>query len=143
MKSVRTILTALLICLVFWAPSVSAQFNPLDEVCEGVPATNTPGTPDNPDGGQTASTVCAEKENDENPISGPNGLLIRVARFISLLIGIAAVIIIIFGGIKYITSGGKPESVSSAKSTIVYALVGILIALLSQGIIVFVINQIE
>lgn len=105
---------------------VSADTNVLGEVCDGV----------------TDSSVCDERNNTGNPISGANGILIRAAKFISLLTGIASVIITIFGSIKYITSSGNPESAASAKKTIIYALVGVAIALLSQGIIVFVLNRI-
>ena len=60
---------------------------------------------------------------------------------LSIIVGIAAVIMIIFGGFKYITSGGKQESVTSAKNTILYAIVGLVIVALAQVIVHFVLTE--
>ena len=47
---------------------------------------------------------------------------------------------IIFGGFRYITSGGNDNNVSSAKNTILYAVIGLVIVALSQFIVRFVLN---
>lgn len=60
---------------------------------------------------------------------------------LSVVAGIAAVIMIIVAGFKYITSSGDTSKISSAKTTLVYALVGATIAVLAQVIIHFVLNQ--
>jgi len=57
------------------------------------------------------------------------------------VIGVIAVIMIIIGGIKYVTSNGDSSSISSAKNTILYAVVGLVVALMSYGIVKFVLNQ--
>lgn len=51
---------------------------------------------------------------------------------LSIIIGAAAVIMIIISGLKYITSGGDSGKVSSAKSTLTYALIGVIIAAMAQ-----------
>ncbi len=126
----------LLASLLLYTPIVSAQvstgFNPLDKACENVPTE-----------GPNGSSVCAEKNNTADPLSGTSGVLLRAARFISMLTGIASVIIIVFGSIKYTTSSGNPEAAAGAKKTITYALIGLVVALMAQGIIIFVINRIE
>ncbi|HKU19115.1 MAG TPA: hypothetical protein VJP80_07670 [Candidatus Saccharimonadales bacterium] len=68
--------------------------------------------------------------------------LITVAlNILSTVVGVAAVIMIVIGGFKYTTSGGDSGKISSAKSTIVYALVGIVIVVLAQSIVFFVVKS--
>ncbi len=67
--------------------------------------------------------------------------LSRIINIISILVGVIAVVMIIFGGFKYITSGGKQESVTGAKNTILYGLIGLVIVALAQIIVKFVLNQ--
>ncbi len=59
----------------------------------------------------------------------------------SSLVGVAAVIMLIIGGFRYITSAGKQESVTSAKNTIVYALIGLVIVAVAQFLVHFVIQS--
>lgn len=77
------------------------------------------------------------------PASGTNSLASiakTVVNVFSLIVGLAAVIMIIYGGLRYITSGGDSGSVGNAKNTIIYALVGLLIVALAQTIVHFVLN---
>jgi hypothetical protein len=48
---------------------------------------------------------------------------------------------IIIGGFRYITSGGDSGSVSSAKNTVLYAIVGLIIVALAQVIVRFVLSK--
>lgn len=57
-------------------------------------------------------------------------------------IGVLAVIMIIWGGIRYVLSGGDSGAVSSAKKTILYAVVGLIVAILAYAIVNFVITTI-
>jgi len=57
------------------------------------------------------------------------------------IIGVISVIMIIIGGIKYTTSNGDSAAVTSAKNTILYAVVGIIIAILAYAIVGFVLGQ--
>jgi hypothetical protein len=61
-----------------------------------------------------------------------------VVQTLSLVIGIAAVIMIMIAGFKYITAGGDTAKITSAKNTIVYAVIGLIIAALAQFIVQFV-----
>ena len=67
--------------------------------------------------------------------------LATIINIISILVGVVAVIMIIYGGFKYITSGGKEEGVKGAKNTILYGLIGLVIVALAQIIVKFVLNQ--
>jgi len=71
-----------------------------------------------------------------------NDLLHTVINFFSLIVGVVSVIMIIYGGLKYITSGGDSGNVSGAKNTIVYALVGIIVVALAQFMVRFVLTKI-
>lgn len=73
--------------------------------------------------------------------SSANSLLRNIINVFSLVVGIVAVLMIIFAGFKYITSGGKGDSVSGAKNTILYAVIGLVIVALAQVIVRFVLNK--
>lgn len=58
----------------------------------------------------------------------------------SWVVGIVAVIMIIVGGFKYITSGGSSDKIGSAKNTLIYAIIGLIIVALAQFIVHYVVN---
>lgn len=67
-----------------------------------------------------------------------------VATFVeilSIVAGIVAVIMIIISGLRYITSGGDSSKVAAAKSSLIYALVGLAVAALAQLLVRFVLFQ--
>lgn len=71
-----------------------------------------------------------------------NDIIKTVINIFSLVVGIVSVIMIIFGGLKYITSGGDSNNVSSAKNTIIYAVIGLVVVALAQFIVQFVLNKV-
>jgi hypothetical protein len=73
--------------------------------------------------------------------SSVQNLLTTAVNIFSIVVGIIAVIMIVVGGFKYITSGGESSKVSGAQSTILYALVGLVIVVLAQVIVHFVLNR--
>lgn len=64
-----------------------------------------------------------------------------VVNTLLFIIGAVSVIMIIFGGFKYITSSGDSSNVTSAKNTILYAVIGLIVALLSYAIVNWVIDK--
>ncbi|MCA9324600.1 hypothetical protein KDA23_00840 [Candidatus Saccharibacteria bacterium] len=70
-----------------------------------------------------------------------NKTLATVVNLLSSIVGVAAVIMIIVSGFKYITAGGDANKVSSAKSTLIYAIVGLVVVAMAQVIVRFVINR--
>lgn len=70
-------------------------------------------------------------------------LIKQIINIISIVVGVVAVIMIIIGGLRYITSGGDSSSVSSAKNTILYAIVGLVVVALAQLIVRFVIGRLN
>jgi Type IV secretion system pilin len=61
---------------------------------------------------------------------------------LSYLVGVASIIMIVIGGFKYVTSNGDSGGIASAKNTIIYAVVGLVIAIFAQGIVRFVIDKV-
>jgi cytochrome bd-type quinol oxidase subunit 2 len=70
-----------------------------------------------------------------------NDLLTEIINVFSVIVGVVAVIMIIVGGFRYITSGGASDKVTSAKNTILYAIIGLIIVALSQIIVKFVLSK--
>lgn len=70
-----------------------------------------------------------------------NTIITTIVNVFSLIVGVVAVIMIIVGGLKYITSGGDSGNVSGAKNTILYAIVGLIIVALAQFIVRFVLAK--
>ncbi len=60
---------------------------------------------------------------------------------LSSIIGAVAVIMVMLSGFRYITSGGDSQKVATAKSTLIYAIVGLVIVALSQLIVHFVLQK--
>ncbi len=63
----------------------------------------------------------------------------NVVLILLYVLGAAAVIMIVIGGIKYTTSQGDANGVTSAKNTILYAVVGLIVALMSYAIVNWVV----
>jgi len=59
---------------------------------------------------------------------------------LSIVVGIIAVVMIVLAGFRYITSGGKQESISGAKSALTYAIIGLIIVALAQVIARFALH---
>ena len=71
-----------------------------------------------------------------------NSLIHTIVNVFSLIIGVVAVIMIIIGGFQYISSGGDSNKISTAKNTIMYAIIGLIIVALAQFIVQFVLNKV-
>jgi uncharacterized membrane protein len=73
---------------------------------------------------------------------GVNGVFTKITNTILYAVGIISVIMLIYGGLRYVISGGDSKKVTDAKNTIMYAIIGLIIAILSYAIVNFVINAI-
>lgn len=90
-------------------------------------------------GGGSDTAVC---KGTDDKILGSNGILTNVINLLLTVIGIIAVIMIIVGGIRYTTSNGDASQTKSAQNTILYAVVGLVIAIMAYAIVRFVVNRI-
>lgn len=75
-----------------------------------------------------------------NLANGDGSLVKRVINIMLYAIGVVSVIMLIMGGFRYVISGGQKEAVTAAKNTILYAIVGLLVAIFAYAIIKFVIG---
>ena len=66
----------------------------------------------------------------------------RVVNILLFVVGAVAVIMIVIGGLRYVLSGGDSQSVTNARNSILYAVVGLVIALLAYAIVNFVLDNI-
>ncbi len=94
----------------------------------------------------------AELNVDPNAICVPddtgatervNSIVRLVINLFSLIVGVISVIMIIIGGLKYITSGGDSGNVTGAKNTILYAVVGLVVVALAQFVVRFVLAKVS
>lgn len=74
--------------------------------------------------------------------SGLNNVITDIVNIFSVIVGIVSVIMIIYGGFRYVTSGGDSGNVSSAKNTIIYAVIGLVVVALAQFIVQFVLDKV-
>jgi type IV secretion system pilin len=70
-------------------------------------------------------------------------IVTTIVNIFSIVVGIVAVIMIVVGGFKYITSGGDSGNITSAKNTIVYAVIGLVVVALAQFVVKFVLNKVN
>lgn len=114
------------------APIAAAQGAPTTStsdakaaVCEGVKAT----------GGS-----CDTANQSGPTVDRTVGLVVNILSFV---VGVAAVIMIIIGGFKYIIASGDSGNIKSAKDTILYAIIGLVIVALAQVVVRFVLNNVS
>ena len=136
-KKIKTLIITLATLLLTAVPTfavvgvASAQTDQIQSgLCQGINAASE---------GSAASGCGTTGANNDNSLIV--NLLNKVVNILTLIVGIVAVIMIIIGGFKYITSGGDSSNISSAKNTIIYALVGLVIVALAQIIVHFVVNK--
>ena len=98
----------------------------------------------------TAGTVLATNQDAQEGINTAKGNLqttsltdsvANVTNIMIMIIGVVSVIMLIIGGFRYVLSGGDQKGTSAAKDTILYAIIGVVVALLSYSIMNFVIGQ--
>jgi hypothetical protein len=96
----------------------------------------------------SGSTVCQDKAqrddgngNTQNPLFGPQGVLTKIINLLSVVVGIAAIIMIIWAGMRMVTSGTNPQDVSNARERIIYAAIALVVAAVAQVLVRYVIGN--
>lgn len=123
MKKLQAIAAAVLVSaglgvVVFSSVSYAACSSAADCVNDGLDAT----------GGQGSNTSVGD-------------IVSTVVKVLLFIIGAVSVIMIILGGIRYTISQGDSSSVTAAKNTILYAVIGLLVAIFAYAIVSFVVDQ--
>ncbi|MDB5165233.1 MAG: hypothetical protein JWM00_123 [Candidatus Saccharibacteria bacterium] len=89
----------------------------------------------------TCGAGSAQGNEQQADLFGANGIFKTVTNVLLFIIGAISVIMLIIGGIRYTVSGGDSAAVTSAKNTILYAIVGIIVALLAYAVVNFVLGS--
>ncbi|HSX06238.1 MAG TPA: pilin [Candidatus Saccharimonadia bacterium] len=85
------------------------------------------------------TNTCKDK-NPKGSLS-IDSIIKTIVNIFSFVIGVVAVIMIMVSGYRYISSGGDSSKVASARSTITYAIIGLVVTALAQGIVRFVLTK--
>lgn len=82
--------------------------------------------------------ASARGRDQVTDLFGATGIITTVTNILLFVVGAIAVIMIIIGGLRYVVSGGNATHVTAAKNTILYAVVGLIVAVLGYAIVNFV-----
>lgn len=91
--------------------------------------------------GMSEGAQAAKGADQVADLFGEAGVFKTVTDVLLFLIGALSVVMIIIGGLRYVISGGDSSAVQSAKNTILYAIVGLIVAILAYAAIEFVISS--
>lgn len=72
---------------------------------------------------------------------GLTGGFQTIANTLIFIVGAISVLMVIIGALRYVLSGGDSAGLKSAKDTILYALIGVVVAMLSYALVAFVIGR--
>ena len=86
-------------------------------------------------GGIMGGVQAAQGTGVPTTLFGGNGIVTTVTNILLFIAGALAVIMIIWGGLRYATSAGNSANVTAAKNTVLYAIVGLIIAFLAFAVV--------
>lgn len=87
-------------------------------------------------------TECTEYGGVANKDTDLGATVTGLINVILGIVGFLTVLMIIFGGITYTTSAGDPGKVKKAKDTIMYGVIGLVVAVLAFAIVNFVLTNV-
>lgn len=83
----------------------------------------------------------AKGTDQQTDLFGDKGVFTTITNVLLFIIGAVSVIMLIYGGIRYVISAGDSNAVTAAKNTILYAIVGVVISILAYALVNFVITS--
>lgn len=123
MKKIIAVLLAFIASVAFVAvPAFAYEGN---EICTQSKFENDP----------NYEIICGSHNNED-----AQNRVATILQFVFGIVGIIAVIVIIIGGVFYVTSQGDPGKTKRARDTILYAAIGLVVSLLSFAIVTFILN---
>lgn len=123
-KKIAGLLSMALIAVIITSTPSYAAINPLDSACSG---------------DISGSQVCKDRGSK---LFGPGSAWTNIVNTMIFVVGAAATIMIVVGGLRYTLSNGDQGSIKSAKDTILYAVIGVIIAVSAYAIVNFVLTRI-
>lgn len=119
------------------APAYAAQPGSVN-LCKG-----SGGTPLNAKDKETAADAdFVSCRPPGKSLAGNSGFFKNIVDTLIFLAGAIAVVVLIIGGIAYVTSTGDAARIKKAKDTILYAVIGLIVAILAYAIISYIIKSI-
>ena len=85
---------------------------------------------------------AAHVEGMPTNLVGDDGFIRKLTSWVLLAVGTISVVMLIYGGFRYVISGGDSKKVTDAKNTILYAIIGLIISMLAYAIVQFVISAV-
>ena len=89
------------------------------------------------DAQQGVKDIGGDEGSNDVPLATRIKTIVNILLFI---LGAVAVIMIIIGGLKYVLSNGDSSAMTSAKNTILYAVIGLVVAILAYAIVNFILG---
>jgi hypothetical protein len=90
----------------------------------------------------TAGVNCAQGNGTPSQLFGPGSIFTTIVNVLLFVIGAISVIMLIIGGIRYTISAGDSGNVTAAKNTIMYAIIGLVVAFLAFAIVNWVLGAV-
>lgn len=93
-----------------------------------------------------AASGATQIQSGAGSVSGGMGstdltvAILEIVKVLMFIVGIVAVVVVIYGGLQYILAAGDQAKITKAKDTILYAIVGLVVAMLAYAIVNFVVN---
>lgn len=91
--------------------------------------------------GMSDGAAAARGKDQSADLFGQSGTFRTITNVMLFLVGAISVIMLIIGGLRYVVSGGDSTAVQNAKNTILYAIVGIVVAIMAYAVVSFVIGS--
>lgn len=107
------------------APSASNP-TPQEQACNG-------------SGGKFVGGSCKEDTGNGQTIKGAVKIIVNTLLF---FVGIIAVIVLVISGLRFVAANGEAQQVSKARTNIIYAIIGIVVAFAGYAIVNFILGQI-
>lgn len=135
-KRLGLIFAGLLASLFLLVPAVSAQ--DVGKLCTGADLSfhSDPGS-------KPCDTGTDANGNSVPATTRIANLLARIINFASIIVGVIAVFMVIYAGFRLATSSGNPEATKSARNTILYAIIGLIVVIFAQVIVKFVLAKVS
>jgi len=128
---VSFIIGSIAICMMFFAaPVVSvkvAQAAGPEAACANLSAKEKKNNP-----------ICNSVGTTDNPVTGT---IRNVSTLMALVGGVVAVIYVILGGFYFVTSNGDPQKAANGRTTLIYALIGLVIIIAAQTIVLYILGK--
>lgn len=92
-------------------------------------------------GAAASSAFCEARNETGNPLFGTDGILTKAARILAIVTGVISMFIMTIAGLRFVTSGGDPAKIESARNAIIYSAIGLVVAISAQAIVSLVLNN--